>query len=195
MRHHPLFAAGSAFVVAWLTGLFVAPAAPEMDAPAADVTAHYAAHGGATAAQSVLIHGIAGVALIAFALALTDRRPPRLAGVAAGAVSLFQAAVGIDLAAGGPAVLFDVLNVADTVKLAFAGAFIWMSAPELGARTARAAKVVAPLQVVAGAAFVTGSATLYALLYVALPALLIWVGAVACAAAPSLRWGRRADVA
>ena len=44
---------------------------------------------------------------------------------------------------------------------------------------ARAGRLVGPLQVVAGAAFVTASATLYSLLYVALPTLLIWVAAVA----------------
>jgi hypothetical protein len=172
-------AAGFTYVGAWLAGLFVAPPAPDMDAPPAQIAAHYAEHGAATALQSLLIHGVAGVALIVLALSLSTRRPVRAAGIAAGAVSLFQAVVGLALSIGADPAWFDFLNLADTVKLAFVGAFIWLAARDLTPGLARAGRLVAPLQGVAGAAFATGSAALFSLLYIALPVLLLWVAAVA----------------
>jgi len=179
LRNHRVAVAGFVYVGAWIAGLSVAPAGPDIDAPAAEVAAHYAEHGVGTALQSLLIHGIAGAALIVLALSLGSRRSVRAAGVAAGVVSLFQAVVGLGLANGADPAWFDVLNIADTVKLVFAGAFTWLAARDMSPGIARAGRLVGPLQVVAGAAFVTGSATLYSLLYVALPALLIWVAAVA----------------
>jgi hypothetical protein len=87
--------AGRWFVSAWLLGLFVAPSAPAPDAADATIAAHFADHPFATGLQSVLIHGIAGVALIVLALTLRAGRGATLAGVAAGLTSLVQAAVGI----------------------------------------------------------------------------------------------------
>src|SRR3954471_5775650 len=123
MSNHRVANAGSFFVSAWLAGLFVAPSAPDPDAPPAAVAAHFAAHQTATTVQSLLIHGVAGVALIVLALSLTVSRRARLAGAAAGVVSLVQATVGVVLsqhiAVAEPvtaAAAFDVANVADTVK-------------------------------------------------------------------------------
>lgn len=179
LRNHRVAVAGFVYVGAWIAGLSVAPAGPDMDAPAAEIAAHYAEHGAGTALQSLLIHGLAGAALIVLALSLGSRRSMRVAGVAAGVVSLFQAVVGLALSNGADPAWFDVLNIADTVKLVFAGGFIWLAARDMTPGIARAGRLVGPLQVVAGAAFVTASATLYSLLYVALPTLLIWVAAVA----------------
>src|SRR4051794_3969069 len=186
MTNHRVANAGSFFVSSWLIGLFVAPSAPDAAAPAATVAAHSAQHQTATTVQSLLIHGVAGVALIVLALSLTVSRRARLAGAAAGVVSLVQATVGVVLsqhiAVAEPATAaaaFDVVNVADTVKLLFAGAFIWLATRDMGPRMRTAGAVIAPLQAVAGLAFVTGSAALYGLLYLALPALLGWVGVLA----------------
>src|SRR4051812_31971953 len=132
MTNHRVANAGSFFVSSWLIGLFVAPSAPDADAPAATVAAHFAQHQTATTVQSLLIHGVAGAALIVLALSLAVSRRARLAGVAAGVVSLFQAAVGVVLAqhvavagsASSAATAFHLVNTADTVKLVFARAFI-----------------------------------------------------------------------
>src|SRR4051812_16307163 len=98
MANHRVANAGSFFVSAWLVGLFVAPSAPDPDAPAATVAVHFAGHQTATTVQSLLIHGVAGVALIVLALSLAVPRMARIAGAAAGLVSLVQAATGVWLA-------------------------------------------------------------------------------------------------
>src|SRR3954465_6886911 len=92
MTNHRVANAGTFFVSSWVLGLFVAPSAPDPDAPAATVAAHFAAHQTATTVQSLLIHGVAGAALIVLALSLAVPRGARAAGLAAGVVSLVQAA-------------------------------------------------------------------------------------------------------
>jgi hypothetical protein len=189
-RARTVTTAGAVYVAAWLAGLAVAPAAPGLDAPDAAIAAHYAVHGGATAVQSLLVHGLAGVALIAFTLALSTRPWARRAGAGAGAVSLLQAAIGLGLSTGAivdAASGVDVSNLADTLKLVLVACFIVAAAPDVERRLRRAAPGVAGLQVVGGAAFVAGSQALYALLYIALPVLLAWVAAAA--------WSRRGAAA
>src|SRR5690349_13375819 len=100
MSNYRVATAGSWFVCAWLVGLVVAPAAPPADAPAADVAAYFAAHAWSTTLQSVLVHGIAGVALLVIARSLATGRAARLAGTAAAVTSLVQAAVGVAALAG-----------------------------------------------------------------------------------------------
>ncbi len=178
-RNNRVTLAGVTFVLAWLVGLVIAPPAPDMTAAASEISSHYRQHGPVNAAQSLLIHGVAGVALMVLGSSLSLRRFARAAGMAAGLVSLFQAGVGVGLSSGAAAGWFDVLNIADTAKLVFVGAFIWTVARGMPPRLARVSQLIASLQVVAGTAFVTGSASLYSLLYMALPALLIWAGVVA----------------
>jgi hypothetical protein len=195
MRPRPITAAGLCFVAAWLAGLAIAPAAPDPDTSAHAIAAFYVEHRGATTAQSLLVHGLAGVALLVFACALGAGRRATAAGAAAAITSLVQAATGVALSqvvavhgsAQAAKTAFDVVNTADTAKLLCLGAFIALASRGMGARMRRAALLLAPLQAIGGLAFVTGSEALYAALYVALPALLVWVAAVAVGARRSPR--------
>jgi hypothetical protein len=187
MTNYRVATAGSWFVCAWLVGLLVAPAAPPADAPAAVVAAHFAAHAWSTTFQSVLVHGIAGVALLVIARSLAAGRAARLAGTAAAVTSLVQAAVGVALSqvvaerssAQSASALFDVINTADTVKLLFLAAFVALASRAFGPRLRAAGLVVAPLLAIGGLAFVVPSDALSAVLVASLPALLLWVGGVA----------------
>src|SRR5213592_1299034 len=82
---------GAVYVLAWIVGLLVAPAAPSPTASDATVATFFSDNHAATLAQATLVHGIAGVALAVFAVALargTNRRTRLVvsAGVAAAAV-------------------------------------------------------------------------------------------------------------
>jgi hypothetical protein len=63
-------AAAAAYVLSWIGGLVLAPAAPGHDAPAAEVADFYAAHGGAVLSSALLVHGTAGLALAALAVGI-----------------------------------------------------------------------------------------------------------------------------
>jgi len=181
---------GTTFVLAWVTGLLIAGGGPNPDASAADVAAYFAAHQHAAMAEHFLIDAVAGVALIG--LAITARRLSSVAlaaGLAAAIVSLGQAAIGEAMAitaSGGSAStvhgLFVTLNNADTIKIALLAVMI--AATGLAARRralpawlTRASLIFAPVLAISGLAFPLGSTGLYALLYLTLPLLLIWVAA------------------
>lgn len=83
--------AGIAYVLAWLIGLFLAPSAPDPFGSAGTIDAYFSAHRPAAMIQSVLIHGLAGVALLGLAAALWgylaaagDTAVPRRVMLAAG---------------------------------------------------------------------------------------------------------------
>lgn len=200
---------GLVFVVAWVVGLLIEPNSPGPTASYAQLKAYYLAHQQAQTVQSYLIDGIAGVALIVFAAALRgawrdrDGEDPVLAdvvfgaGIAAASVSLVQAALGQMLAyravledPAGTLIVFGMVNMADTFKL-LSLALLAAAAAVLIFRT-RALPVwlgwlgwlgalLALTLLVGGLSFPLASAALYLVLYVALPLLLIWVGAVSVA--------------
>jgi hypothetical protein len=199
-----LTAAGLVYVAAWLIGLATAPSAPSPDAADATVQAFYADNGSAALLQATLVHGIAGIALAVFVVALAHRlaaagAPTTLvlaAGLAAAAVSLVQYAMEIALnraADGGhlsaSATLFHAVNIADTVKLvllavAIAAATRLAASNDAFPRWVRAlGYAVVPTLVLGGLAFVVTSDALSALLALSLLLLLVWVGAVAVIAA------------
>src|SRR4051794_15093869 len=74
-------AAGAGYVLAWLVGLVVAPSAPKNSAAAADIHAYFTAHADASVAQALLVHGLAGLALVGltvgFSTAAGDGRAAR----------------------------------------------------------------------------------------------------------------------
>jgi hypothetical protein len=134
-----LRAAGAIYVVVWPVGFAVAPSAPSQTAADAKVQGFFLHHQTATLIQTLLVHGVAGVAIAAFVVALA-RSPlvPRsgsarsillVAGLAASAVPLFQ--VGLEVAinrhvtanssASTTASLFHEVNIADTGKLVLPG--------------------------------------------------------------------------
>jgi hypothetical protein len=199
-----LAAAGAVYVAAWLLGLATAPSAPSPDASDAAVQAFYADHGSATLAQATLVHGVAGLALGVFVVALARRLTPdtahpvrRLfvaAGVGAAAVSLLQLAleIGLNRAADAgkvstSAALFHAVNIADTVKLVLLAVSV-AAATHLAARTHALPRwlrglgyALAPILIIGGAAFVITSDALSAVLAVSLLLLLLWVAAVSVA--------------
>jgi hypothetical protein len=188
--------AGAAYVTGWLLGLFTAPSAPSATAPAGAVHAYYLEHGPAILAQSLLVHGIPGIALavLALSLALATKVPTALrrvvtgSGAAAGAVSLIQvglAAIAVTGAASNAAAttqgLFHALNIADTVKLVVLAAFA-AAATHAARRAGMAptglvalAAVLVALLPAGGAAFLIVSPVLTAMLTASLPLLLLWV--------------------
>jgi hypothetical protein len=100
--------AGVAYLVAWVTGLAVWPSNLDVAASGSQVIAAYTGHRGVAMLQSLLVHGVAGVALAIVVLSLGQAARGRdagpltqatvVAGVGAAAVSLLQCALGLLLA-------------------------------------------------------------------------------------------------
>src|SRR4051812_22150356 len=116
-RTRALAGAGLVYVAAWLIGLATAPSAPSHDAADATIHAFYVDNGSAALLQATPVHGIAGVALAVFIVALVRRvavAPGRhrtlvlVAGLAAAAVSLIQ--YGMEIALNGAADGGEVLD-------------------------------------------------------------------------------------
>lgn len=197
-------ASGLVFLLAWLVGLFAAPSAPDQSDSAAKIAAYFADNERASMAQTALVDGLAGLAFVLFAFAVyaaLRRSGARdsgsllvlAAGLLASLCSLTQFVVGETLAyraahggdAGNVKTLFTTLNDLDTVKLVSLAVFVG-GASFLARRTALvprwlswAGLVLAPVLVLGGLAFPFESDALYAVLYIALPALLVWVAALA----------------
>lgn len=199
---------GLVFVLAWVIGLLMEPGGPATTASAIDVASYYRAHQAAQHVQSYLIDGVAGIALLTFAAALhavfrslgeAFSAPASVvfgAGIAAGSVSLVQAAIGEAIVnpgllastdVSGVRLLFILLNEADTFKLLalalLAAVVAWLALQTrvLPAWIGWLGVLLAILLFVGGLSFVLGSDALYFVLYVALPLLLVWVGAISIA--------------
>jgi hypothetical protein len=170
---------GGIYVVAWRLGLVIAPSAPAIDASALAVHRFYLGHTAAAVVQSLLVHGVAGLALLLLAVdlrrVLRSRAGRSLttaatgAGVIAGVVSLIQVVCMVVLAAGIATAtpertlrLVQVIDTADAAKL-----LAWWLCM-VGA-------VLAPLLPISGATFVLDQPGLYGALYISLPLLLVWV--------------------
>jgi Domain of unknown function (DUF4386) len=194
-------AAGTTFVSAWIVGLVLANGGPDPSDSASKVAAYYDKHEVKSIVATLLIDGLAGLAILAIAyclwryLAGQERRLHRailVAGIGAGLASLAQMVVGVLMSyraahgssAGHVKTLFKVLNNGDTVKIALL-AIVIAAASELARRSgafpgwlAIAGLVSAPLLLISGLAFPLNSDALYASLAVTLIALLLWVIAV-----------------
>ena len=68
---------GAVYVLAWVLGLLLGPSAPAPTAPAADIRAFYVDHAGGVVLLSLLVHGVAGIALALLPSAAPGRCPPR----------------------------------------------------------------------------------------------------------------------
>lgn len=191
--------AAGVYVAAWLAGLFVAPAAPGAPASAEAINNHFIANHDAALLQSYLVHGLAGIALSAFAVLSwrtlqtrdgSRRLPILAAGTAAALLSLIQVAIAqglfLHVAGGGEAAttraLFDAINYVDSAKLLALSAFVIFvtdALTQIGAASrvtkvlGRATAVLLPL---GAAAFIVPKPVLTAALYASLPTLLVWVG-------------------
>jgi hypothetical protein len=184
------------FVSAWLVGLALAAGGPK-PSDTAHTIATYAGHEHSAMLANLLIDGIAGAAIIALAdgvrrYLVSESKLAKwmfTAGIAAGVTSLFQAVVGETMTyraahGAGPAsvrTLFDVLNNADTVKIAFLAVMIGV-ASLLARRTGAFPRWLAtgglwftPLLALSGAAFPLNNSAVYAMLELTLIGLLTWV--------------------
>lgn len=97
--------AGGAYAAAWLVGLALHPSGPALDAAGPVVAAHYASARWPLAVQSLLVHGVAAVALlfVAAGVAAAGRGLPgarlgRGAARLAAALSFVQAVLGVTAA-------------------------------------------------------------------------------------------------
>ncbi len=136
---------GLLYVVAWVVGLFTTPSTPNAFAHATTVNRYFVDHNGATLTQAALVHGVAGLTLIVFAVGLgryvergvANRGAVRASvtcGVAAGLVSLVatqpagRIALYVHVHGSGDTAttrsLFNAINKADTVKLVLLAGFI-----------------------------------------------------------------------
>lgn len=190
------------YVLAWLTGLLAAPAAPGSAAGADQIHAHYLEHGAQVLTQALLVHGAAGLALAVMALGTTrlSRAPKALragaaaSGLGAAAVSLAQ--VGIAVAATQNAststgqqslTLFHAINYADSIKIVLLAVFVITATRSALNPTRPAARwlrilalLLAPLLLAGAAAFLLpGTAVLDTLLAISLIMLLIWAAGIA----------------
>jgi hypothetical protein len=187
--------AGAVYVVSWVLGLLVGPSAPSVGAPAGEIRDFYVGHTGGIVVQSLLVHGLAGIALavlaLGFARALSAHGAPatwiRATGLAAAVVSLIQVvpaliacSVADTASPSTSAALFDAVNDADTVKLLLLAAFA-ITVTYAGTRAGvlpgwlqMLGYVLAPLLVLGGLAFVIDVSALYLVLEVSLVALLVW---------------------
>ena len=192
---------GATFVGAWIVGLILANGGPSPSDSAAQVAAYYDSHELRSMVATLLIDGLAGLAIFALAYCLwryltddsTMHRAVLLAGIGAGLASLVQMVVGELMSYRGAhgrsaedvQTLFKVLNNGDTVKIALLATMI-AAASALARRSgafprwlAIAGVIFAPLLAISGLAFPFNSDALYASLAVTLIGLLAWVVSVA----------------
>lgn len=191
-------AAGTTFVGAWIVGLILANGGPDPSDSASTIAAYYDSHEVKSIIATLLIDGVAGLAILAIAYCLWRylgeeqnelRQAVLWAGIGAGLASLVQMVVGVLMsyrAANGSSdehvkTLFKVLNNGDTVKIILLA--IMIAAASILARRSDAfprwfavgGLIFAPLLAVSGLAFPLNSDALYASLAVTLILLLLWV--------------------
>jgi hypothetical protein len=203
-------AAGIIYVAAWVAGLAVHVSGPALDAPGAEVVTHYRTHGAAALTQSLLVHGVAAVALAAVVLgigrAASVRHGSRVArtavtwsGLSAAALSLAQMVAGVALVVGAGSMSssrgemwFAVVNRVDGVKMwalavmALAGGVLALGRV-LNRSLAPLAALLVPSLVVAGFVYGTLDASLAAAAVPALVLLLAWVATAGASAARAVR--------
>jgi hypothetical protein len=193
--------AGVAYLLAWVTGLAVWPSNLDVAASGSQVVAAYTGHRGVAMLQSLLVHGVAAVALAVVVLALGQAARGRdagplapatvVAGVGAAVVSLLQCALGLLLAgsavpdgdSGRAGHLFTAINRLDGVKMlalaamAASGAALVRRTRLLPGWLAYLGALLAVTLVVSGIGYLLLSSTLAPTAYVSGLLLLAWVTA------------------
>ena len=187
--------AAAAYVLSWIAGLLLAPAAPGHDAPPARIAGFYADSGPAVVSSALLVHGTAGLALAALAVGIARvtgvraglRRAVVGIGLTAAALSLLQftlaaAAVVGEHAATTSRTLLLAIDFVDVLKIALLAAFAAV-ATTAAARAGAAprwlpisAAVLVPLLLVGSAALI-GVDALMPVLELSLLLLLAWAAA------------------
>jgi hypothetical protein len=199
-----LASAGFVYVAAWVIGLLLEFDTPGATASNADLTSYFLAHQQVHMIQAYLIDGLAGIAILVFAVMLKnyfgkagrDFVPPSDivlgAGIAAASVSLVQA--GMQQVLANPAILSTgdsplrmmlvLINVTDTFKLLALALFSGV-ASILAFQTHALPRWLGWLGVtltltlvLGGLSFMIPSSLLTTVLFVSLPLLLFWVAAI-----------------
>ncbi|SNR90454.1 hypothetical protein SAMN04488107_0549 [Geodermatophilus saharensis] len=188
--------AATAYVLSWVAGLLLAPAAPGHDAPPAEIAGFYAEHGSAVVSSALLVHGTAGLALAGLAVGIARvtavhgglRRAVVGIGLGAAVLSLLQFALAVAAVVGQHAAttsrtLLLAIDSVDVLKIALLAAFAAV-ATTAAARAGAAprwlrltAAVLVPLLLV-GSAALGGVDALTPVLEVSLVLLLAWAAAV-----------------
>jgi hypothetical protein len=195
--------AGVVYVAAWVVGLAVQSSGPAVDARQSEVARHFRTHAAAAWVQSLLIHGVAGLALIVVAWALCRRAGSsgqyatgnvlRATGWAAAALSLVQMALGLIQAATASRSadhtakrLFDSVNQLDGAKMLLLAVMVASGVALARVRVLprwlgiEGAVLVLAL-VVAGVGYLALSPELGTAAELAVILLLVWVGAAGVA--------------
>ena len=193
--------AGVAYLLAWVAGLAVWPSNLDVAATGSQVVTAYTGHRGVAMTQSLLVHGVAAVALVIVVLALGQAARRRdaeqlaratvVAGVSAAVVSLLQCALGLLLAgwavpdgdSGQAGLLFAAINRLDGVKMlalaamAASGAALVRRTRLLPGWLGYLGALLAVALVVSGIGYLLLSSTLAPAAFVSGLLLLVWVTA------------------
>jgi hypothetical protein len=181
--------AGGVFLLALAVGAVIAPSAPSPVSSRLRVHEYFVANHDAALNQSLLVHGIAGVALAVLVVALwrggVHRRLFLFAGLAAAAASfvelffVFRIEHHIEKGIGvrQTDVLFDALNRASALKLVFLAVAVAAASTLMPRRLRWTGWLVAPVLALAAVGSVTRGPGLHLLLVLSLPAVLVWVAA------------------
>lgn len=194
--------AGGLFVVALVAGALIVRAAPPPFSSRMRVHEYFVAHHDAALNQSLLIHGVAGVAFAVLVVALWQlfsesawaafaRRCLLVAGSVAAAASFFQLWVVLNIehhiehevGVRRTDALFDALNRACAVKLVAlaiaVGAATWLlsKSPAVRRSVAWVGYVAVPVLALAAVGLLVRGAALHALLWLWVPMVATWAGA------------------
>jgi hypothetical protein len=182
--------AGLTYVGAWVLGLVAFGFGPAADASDADIARYLADHRTMSTIQSLLIHGVAAVALLGVMIAVRsngrlNRWAWRAALVAVG-VSLVQCVLDVHrsaLATGSTiADLTHIINRIDGIKMIALAVMIaasirvFRSTAMIGTKMTLTGTVAVAALVVSGIAYVTATTALLATAALSLILLLVWVG-------------------
>ncbi|MBV8981211.1 MAG: hypothetical protein JO086_09950 [Acidimicrobiia bacterium] len=200
--------AGAVLVAALVGGALVVRAAPPPLSSRLRVHEYFVSHHDAALNQSVLIHGVAGLALAALVAALwrmfaesawagVARRVLLVAGSVAAAASFFQLWVVLNIehhiehevGVRRTDALFDALNRACAVKLVAlavaVAAATWLLSKSPGFRrsVARVGYVAVPVLLLAALALVAKGPAFRTLVWLWVPTAVVWAGATAASIA------------
>lgn len=182
--------AGLTYVGAWVLGLVAFGFGPAADASDADIARYFADHRTVSAIQSLLIHGVAAVALLGVMVAVRgkgrlNRWAWRAVLVAVG-VSLVQCVLDVyrSALANGSTIadLTHSINRIDGVKMIALAMMIatsirgFRSTAMIGTKMTVTGTVAVVALVVSGIAYATATTALLATTALSLVLLLVWVG-------------------
>ena len=188
--------AGFTYVGAWVVGLTAFGVGPASNASDAEIARYFADHRAMSAIQSLLIHGVAALALFAVLVAVQrigrSTRVARAAGLSAIGLSLVQCVLDVyrSVVSTGSttATLVHTIDRVDGFKMiAFAVMIaasikVFRTSGMIGRKMTIAGTVAVPALIVPGIAYATATTALLVSADLSLVLLLVWVGYTGVAA-------------